>query len=132
MIGNLDRGKEIHRHGVVEIVHGIGQIVGKVMAHESSIVEHEVHLHSPAINFGKSRINFGFVFKVTAYGADFNTILLEFGNHRFGMSLVAPLQNDVRTEFRHFDSGETANSTAAAGNQGPFALHFDHNPSFLF
>ena len=133
MVGNLDGSKEVHRHGMVEIVHRIGEVIGEVVAHKARVVEHEVHLHSPAVDFGEGCINFSFVLEVAAHGADFNTILLEFGNHRFGMGLVAPLQNDVRTEFRHFDSGETANPAATAGDQGPFALHIDHiHPSFSF
>ena len=115
---------------MVEIFHGVGEVIGKVVAHEARIVEHEVHLHVPAVDFGEGGIDFGFTFEVTAHGAHFHAVLLDFFHHRFGMGLVAALQDDVRTEFSHLDSGETAHTTAAAGNQGPLALNVNHNPSF--
>ena len=132
MVGNLDGSKEVHRHGLVEVIHGVGQIIGKIVTHEACVIEHQVHLHTPAIDFCQGSINFRFVFEVTTHGTNFDTILFDFVDYRFCMRLVTALKNNVGAEFRHFDSGESANSAAATRDQGPFALNVDHKSSFIF
>ena len=115
---------------MVEIVHGVGEVVGKVVAHETSVVEHQVHLHAPAVNFSKGGVDFGLIFQVAAHGTAFHTKLLDFGQHRLGMGLVAALQDDICTQFSHLDGGQATYTTASAGNQAPFSLYINHFRSF--